>query len=207
MTRPPQVSRSFPLLTLLMAIPLVAILGYIAYARYVADDAPGDGWKTYRNERFKYEIRYPASWVVERESGGDLQPGVPTHWISFIDPTVPTPDFAQPRSMTSPPLVYPARLVAWVNPQGDWCTTTLKVERQPVIVNGVNGQKIFCYPSAHDAETCNPLPFCAKEAWSIMLDLTRNDTKFWIFVESYPVKDPGTAAMLQKVIDSFRFVD
>jgi hypothetical protein len=193
-------------MTLLMAIPLVAILAYVAYDRYVKDDA-GDGWKTYRNERFKYEIRMPPSWELERENGGDLQPGLPTHWISFIDRTVPTPDLSQPRSMSSPPLVYPARLVAWVNPQGDWCTSTLKIERQAITIGGVNGEKAFCYPSSHESETCQPRPLCADEPWSILLKITRNETRFWVFVESFPVRDEATAATLGKVIDSFRFVD
>jgi hypothetical protein len=205
MARPPRFSRSFPVLTLALAVPLIAVMAFTTYDRYLKD--AGDGWKTYRNERFGYEIRYPLTWQVDRESGGDVQSGPPTHWISFIDRTVPTSDSTEPRTMASPPLVNPARLVVWVNPQGDWCMGTLKIERQPVSVDGVPGEKAFCYLSSHEAATCSPRPLCADEAWSTMLSLTRNDTRFWILVESFPVQDARTPPMLRKVIDSFRFVD
>src|SRR5262245_14313315 len=73
MTGPPQVSRSFSLLTLAMAVPLIALLAFISYQRYVQDDSANDGWKTYRNERFKYEFRYPPDWNVV--GGREPQPG------------------------------------------------------------------------------------------------------------------------------------
>ena len=186
---------------------MVAIVVFVAYDRYVKDDGPNDGWKTYRSERFKFEIRYPATWELERESGGDLKPGMPTHWISFMDPTVPTPDISQPRSASSPPLIFPPRVVAWVNPQGDWCTSSTKVEKHSVTINGVQGEEHFCYLTGHDAEVCQPKPICADEPWSIMLDITRSETKFWVFVESFPIKDSKEPAMLRNVIGSFRFVD
>src|SRR5215216_2871135 len=73
MTRRLNVSRLFPLLTLLIAGPLVAVQAFVAYDLYIKDDAPGDGWKTYRHERFKYEFRYPPDWVVTENR--EPQPG------------------------------------------------------------------------------------------------------------------------------------
>ena len=160
MVSPPQVSRSFPLLTLLMAVPLVAILGYVAYTRYVADDAPGDGWKTYRNERFKYEIKYPPTWQVGRDEHGELQPGMETGFTDIWDRTVPTPGNL-PRSASDLPIVYPARAVAWVNPQGDWCLQ--RVTETEITVNGVKGKELVCYWYGLNIENCKPQPRCREQ--------------------------------------------
>src|SRR3954467_8247501 len=113
--RPPHISRSFSLLTVLMAIPLLAIVGYIAYDRYVADASRDDGWKTYRNERFRYEFRYPPDWQViyEVESLDQSREGQ-------------TVIVARERPFPSAPGAWPLpHVFAAVNFQGDWCVSTL----------------------------------------------------------------------------------
>jgi hypothetical protein len=196
-------------MTLLLAIPLVAILGYVAYDRYLADDAAGDGWKKYRNERFKYEIRYPASWDVERDGPVlDLQPGLPTHYISFIDRGVPTPDITKPISAADPPRIFPTKAVAWVNPQGDWCLQ--RTEESEIVVSGVKGKEYVCYWYGLNVETCEPQPKCREQPIGLMRDFQRGDTRFWVFADVSPFKNEHIEAdygIARRVVQSFRFVD
>ena len=155
MARPPQVSRSFPLLTLLMAVPLVAILGYVAYARYVADDAPGDGWKTYRNERFKYEIatrRHGRLTAMSRRAAaGHATTG------STDSSTARAHAWQLAAQCCGPTVAYPARAVAWVNPQGDWCLQRTETE---ITVSGVKGKEPSATGTALNIDNCKPQPRC-----------------------------------------------
>src|SRR5436189_234905 len=136
MTRPTFISRSFPWLALLMAV-LVAIVGFLAYDRYVKDDGPNDGWKTYRNERFKYEIRLPPVWEVERDTGGDVEANVPTRYTVYVDHT--SPDEPYPISPDQPSPKRAPRVTVWVNPRGDWCTSTTGITTADIEVNGIKG--------------------------------------------------------------------
>ena len=158
MQRPPQFSRRYPWLTLALAIPLVAVLAFIDYQRYVEEDA-GDGWKTYRNARFGYEIRLPPSWEVERvDSPGDLKPGLPTQMTTFVQGGVR--DDPIPRSSDQPPPQVAPRASVWVNPQGDWCTGNTYSDKRTISVDGVPGDERVCYTYGLLKETCQPRPRC-----------------------------------------------
>src|SRR5690242_5875027 len=114
MDRPPRISRSFTWLTLAMAVPLLAILAFVAYDGYVKQDGPGDGWKTYRNERFTFEIRLPENWRVEREleTSSEARPGVSGIYVRFADPQHPTD--------SGTALHADVRII----PGGDWCVSS-----------------------------------------------------------------------------------
>ena len=87
-----------------------------------------DGWKTYRNERYGYEVRYPASWQAE-----------------IRDPR-PEDDF-ETQNITldnGPREAGGGHVIVWVNPQGDACTTYDTIERRAITVSGVRGEEIVC---------------------------------------------------------------
>jgi hypothetical protein len=204
MTRPPQISRSFPLLTLAMAVPLVAILAFVAYNRYVQDDGPSDGWKTYRNERYSYELRYPPDWEIIEERdyprGGGNEP-IDIQYVVFArDPVDP----AQP-GVRPVPHVYAA-----VNFQGDWCTSTLGMSTTKVRVGGVDGEEHVCWLKSPGADTCTPQPRCVDVPWGLMRDIKRGEKRFWVFSDVDVSGDMNAAAdyeTTRKIVQSFRFVD
>ncbi len=208
MSTPPHISRSFPLLTLAMAVPLVAILAFITYDRYVKDDGPSDGWKAYRNERFKFEIKYPPTWAIERDDPpADLQPEMPTKYTSFIDKAVSTPDLATPFTSSNPSRVFPSKAVAWVNPQGDWCLQ--RTTETEITVSGVKGIEYVCYWYGVNADNCTPQPGCRDQPIGLMRQFERGGTKFWVFCDVSPYGDdvPARYEVARRVVQSFRFVD
>src|SRR4051812_27137342 len=127
------ISRSFPLLTLAMAVPLVAILAFVTYDRYVKDDGPGDGWQTYRNERFKFEIRLPPNWRVEREgaTSSESRPGVTGINVRFADPAHPSDSGQALHAEVS------------IIPGGrDWCVSSDPlIESRDIMVGGLKGSE------------------------------------------------------------------
>jgi hypothetical protein len=206
MTHPTQISRSFPLLTLAMAVPLIAILAFVAYNRYVKDD--GDGWKTYRSDRFKYELRLPPRWEVERETGGDLKPGLPTRHTVYVDRSAP--DEPVPASSDQPTPKRAPRVTVWVNPQGDWCTSTTGMTTTDIAVDGVKGKEMVCILAGLNADYCTPRPRCTDVPWGIMRDFEHNGHRFWIFGDINVGSDEDAAThyeTLRKAVQGFRFVD
>jgi hypothetical protein len=201
------ISRSFPLLTLAMAVPLVAILAFVAYDRYVKDDAPGDGWKTYRDERFKYEIRFPSTWNLDRDDGGQLTPELTTRYTSFLDSTVPTPNLTTPQSGMYPAR-FPTKAVVWVNPQGDWCLQ--RVTETEIIVDGVVGKELTCYWYGINVENCVPQPKCREQPLGLMRIFDRGGDKFWVLADIGPYRNDRMAEefdVARRVVQSFRFTD
>jgi hypothetical protein len=203
-----RISRSFRLLTLAMAVPLVAIVAFVAYDRYVKDDGPGDGWKTYRNDRFKYEIRLPPGWEPERESGGEVEPGVTTLHSIYVDRLAP--DEPYPVSSAEPPPKRAPRITVWVNPRGDWCTSTKGVTTTDIEVGGVKGQELICILAGPVADYCTPKPKCTDVPWGIMRDFNHHGDRVWVFGDVYVPTDENAMAhyeTLRKAVQSFRFVD
>jgi len=208
MARPPQISRSFPVLTLLMAVPLIVILGYVVYTRYVAEDAATDGWKTHRNERFKFEITYPPTWEVARNEGVELMPGVPAWTTEFVDRAVPTPDVTRPRSVSDPPLVFPPSAQVLINPQADWCLQ--RTTRTEITVSGVSGTEAVCFWYGSNMDACEPQPQCREQPLGIIRWFDRQGTTYWVLSNVSASKNPNNAAefeVARRVVQSFRFVD
>ena len=198
MSTPPGISRSFPLLTLAMAVPLVAILAFIAYDRYVKDDAPSDGWWTYRSERQGYELRFPPDWRIIYEAESLDQQGA--RQTVIVSPTQP-----------SSPGVWPLpHVFAAVNFQGDWCVSTLGVTTTAIEVGGIKGEEHVCWLKGPVADNCTPKPRCIDVPWGIMREFKRSDRSFWIFSDVDVSLDENAAAAYEttrKIIQSFRFVD
>ncbi len=188
MARPPQISRSFPLLTLLMLVPLVAIVTFVAYDRYVKDDGPadaGDGWQTYRNERFRFEIRLPAEWRVENvlETSSEAKRGIS---VRFADPAHPA---------SSGTALHADVKINWV---GDWCVSSAPlIESREITVGAVKGSERLCFWSPGQ-------PF------SVLRDFEKDGNRVWAIGETAP-PPLGTAAAefptALKIVQSFRFVD
>jgi hypothetical protein len=183
------VSRSFPLLTLAMAVPLVAILAFVAYDRYVKDDGPGDGWQTYRNERFKFEIRLPPSWRVEleHETSSESRPGVAGIAVRFADPEHPS-SFGQ--ALHAEVSIIPGGR--------DWCTSSAPlIESRDITVGSLKGTENLCFWSAGQ-------PF------SVLRDFTKDGNRVWVIGETAP-PPLGTSApefpTALKIVQSFRFTD
>jgi hypothetical protein len=105
----------------LIALGIVVAAASVAAAALLLDG--GDDWRTYRNERFGYEIRYPPDWPIDIRNP---QPG---------------DDFESQRVAFTRD---PNRVIASVNFQGDWCTTGRPQVRE-ITVSGVPGQEYVCY--------------------------------------------------------------
>jgi len=194
-----------------MAIPLVAILGYVAYTRFVADDTPGDAWQTYRNERFKYEFRYPPDWKIIYEFESLDQTG--EHQTVVFAREWPSP---------SAPGVRPRpNVFASVNLPGGSCEGVSRSEQREITVSGVTGVEYNCFIGPPQSDSCAPKPQCVEEPWTIYRLLGRNDLRFYIGGDAQPgVLTPNdnpninadhdaaaTTKTIRKMLDSYRFID
>lgn len=201
MSRLPQISRSFPLVTLLLAVPLVAILAYVAYGRY---GAPDDGWKTYRHEIFKYEFRYPADWTIVENR--EPQPG--DDFLSQLVVIAPKAKAQEPNRRPAP------HVMAMVNPQGDQCGAG-GFNGSPIEVSGFKGVEVVCHfwlgPAGSGGPDCNPKPKCVDVPFAAARWFERGDnTKFYILVNNTLVTEFDQSAeanfvILRKILDSYRF--
>lgn len=201
------ISRSFPLLTLAMAVPLIAILAFVAYDRYIKDDgATSDGWWTYHSDRFGYELRLPPDWKIIYESesldqNGEMQTVV-------ISPTPPT----------SPGTWPVPHIFAAVNFQGGWCEST-RNESRDIIVSSVAGTEVSCYWNGAMGQ-CDPSPQCSDLPWTLLRRFDRNGRKYRVWADTNPGRgaswstelghpmDPdarGTDKTIRKILASYRF--
>jgi hypothetical protein len=204
---PPVISRSFPLLTVLLAIPLIAAIAYISYDRYLKDD--GDGWLTYRNERFKYEFRHPPDWKVA--GGREPQPG-----DDFVTQNV----LFSPAKRVNQSLWPSPNVAAYINFQGDLCGAGGH-RGTPIEVTGVRGTETTCYwNSEAPGIDCNPKPQCVELPMTITRRFEKDGMMYYIFANNHladmnfngtPLPaDPNaaeTTTILRKILDSYRFID
>jgi hypothetical protein len=163
-----------------MAVPLVAILAFVAYDRYGKDGAPDDGWKVYRNQRFRFELRLPPAWEIryENEQANALA-------ISFTDP-------ANRADLVDVPYV-----LVGINPAMDWCVSDRPViESRDITVSGVRGAERICF-------------LLDGTRWSVLRDFTKDGNRVWVvgLVPPKAATAPAQFPAVLKVVQSFRFVD
>jgi hypothetical protein len=111
---------AYPVVLLILLVAL-ATIGSTA-CLFNGDEDDGDGWLTYRNVEFQYEIAYPPQWSIEIR---DPQPG-----DDFVYQYVRFTSGDASVSMT-------------LNFQGDWCMGT-GISKRPIVVDGVEGIESIC---------------------------------------------------------------
>jgi hypothetical protein len=105
-----------------LALPVLLVGAAVATAAVYAvaiRGEGGDGWKTYRNQQFGYEIRYPPDWTIA------VRDPLPTDDFEYQDV-----DFAH----------GPDSAGVTVNFQGGWCESGACPTRD-INVSGVAGRE------------------------------------------------------------------
>ena len=171
-----------------LAIALLVTL-VIAFASRL-DSVGRDGWKTYRNTRYEYEIRYPADWLIEVR---DPQPGddFETQYV------VLTKGIAQGAAEGAV-----AQVLVAVNFQGDWCTAGQVTVVREVVVSGVRGDEYVC--SLGVGAGCQSLTACQEGPQNIVRYFEGAKGKLNYTVWSKPL---GESETVRKIIEAFRFLE
>jgi hypothetical protein len=208
MDRLRQISRSVPVMALLVAMLLVAILAYVAYVR---DDVSDDGWQTYRDRHFGYELRYPPGWQLVSEWNARETNGVEFQTLVFG---------REPAPPSRPNQVPVPNVTVSVNFQGDLCGGP---GSQPIEVGGVAGSETTCYFDVGGLG-CTPMPQCMEKPLTIVRRFETKGRKYYVWanngyvtitMQGTPISTPQaddpeaaqTAATLRKIVESYRFVD
>ncbi len=114
---------------LLVAAGLATFFGVQAL---LAEDR-GDGWETYRNEKYGYQFRYPPDWFLEA-GAGQVNEGIEIQYTSVTRGD--------------------DRVLIGVNFQGGWCEfvgpATGKQEVVDILVSGTPGKEYVCYAADGD---------------------------------------------------------
>lgn len=209
MARLASIPRPFLWPMLILAGLLVAVASQVAYDRYAEGARPDDGWQTYRNERFDYEIRYPGNWVITEANIPGPTGAPPQHYVSLSERSLAGPGSNAPaatdRGQASPPLV-----LVWVNTHSDQCA----VPRSPcqgrvVSVRGVQGLEVIRVLRI-DSPGCEPQPGCRQLPVGILRRFERGGTRYQVSADMGLFMNENVRADFEvgrKIVQSFRFVD
>ncbi|HEY4685554.1 MAG TPA: hypothetical protein VII57_05850 [Dehalococcoidia bacterium] len=145
-----------------------------------------EGWLTYRNDLYDYEVSYPAEWQIEvGERLVDDRGTFETQRVRL-----------RRGSSSAGPFVS-----VYVNFQGDWCEGIGRRIVEDVFVAGNGGRYYECF-----ADTCPnpPEPVCRPDPYRIVLFLegARGRLNYTVFGEAR-----DDAATVRRIVESFRFID
>ena len=113
-----------PLIWGAFALTFIAVLIAAIWAFAPIGIAGRDEWRTYRNEVYGYEFRYPSAWKVQirnPEPGDDFE----TQYVNVSGPG--------------------GSVLVAVNFQGDWCLAGGRTESRQIMVSGVAAAEYLCY--------------------------------------------------------------
>jgi hypothetical protein len=174
----------------------VAILAGVATAFVISKccgKANDDRWETYRNDFYGYEIEYPADWQIEiGERLEDPDSDFETQGVRITNGTK-----EEGRG----------RVLAYVNFQGDWCTTG-RSEQAEVTVSGIRGVETRCFWP--EDWPCTPEPECRENPYEIVrrFEGARGGYDYTILGS---VGSGGGSAeesdTVRSIVETFRFVD
>ncbi|HLF72550.1 MAG TPA: hypothetical protein VI759_10405 [Dehalococcoidia bacterium] len=170
-----------------------------AAVAFVLLDNDGDGWKTYRNDRYGYEVRYPPEWHLDvGERLVDPVDDFETQSVRFRKGAPPDPNA---------PLAgaeHGAAIVAiYVNFMGDWCLGQgIPHTERSMDVSGVPGIEYTCY--GRQSQPCQPEPACYGEPIETVyfFEIVPGRQNYTIFAGLR--EDDETA---RRILQSFRFID
>ena len=137
-----------------------------------------DGWTTYRDQEYGFEIRYPEGWTAAERAG----PGVRL---------VPDANIADPLVDRQAPAV-----IVILDSEGDWCGSG-RIESRPITVSGVRGEEHSCYPPD---DLCLPAPGC-EPTTIVRFFQGRDGTVYRVLGQT-----DGDVDMVRRVVQSFRFI-